>query len=129
MEKLESLVRRMVTYWTNHEPQTALKWLKEGTLGDHLIEIAMHDLSLVYSMGVNDTQRSNLWWDMMSAGELGIFPRETESVDAETRKKIRTLLKMQEPWLVEEALERKNVARDWTPEYPMEYEKPSNEML
>ena len=123
MEKLGPLVRRMVTYWTNHEPRTALKWLKEGTLGDHLIEIAMNDLSLVHSMGADDMQRTCLWSDMMSSGQLGVFPPETERADGEMRKKIRTLLKMQEPWLVEEALERKNVSRDWTPEYPMEYER------
>lgn len=123
MEKLGPLVRRMVTYWTNHEPQTALKWLKEGTLGDHLIEIAMHDLSLVHSMGTDDMQRTCLWSDMMSSGQLGVFPPETEGADGDTRKKIRMLLKMQEPWLVEEALERKNVARDWTPENNREYER------
>ena len=123
MEKLGPLVRRMVTYWTNNESRTSLKWLKEGTLGDHLIEIAMHDLSLVHSMGADDMQRTCLWSDMMSSGQLGVFPPETEGADGETRKKIRTLLKMQEPWLVEEALERKNVSRDWTPEYPMEYER------
>ena len=121
MEKLGSLVRRMVTYWVQHEPQTALKWLREGRLGDRLVEIAMHDMSLVHSMGVNDMQRTCLWSDMMSAGQLGVFPPETERADRETRKKIRELLMEQEPSLVENALERANVGSDWTPEYPTEW--------
>lgn len=129
METLGQLVRRMVTYWTNQEPQTSLKLLMEGRLGDRLVEIAMHDMSLVHSMGTDAMQRSCLWSDMLSSGQLGVFPRESEGSDSDMRRKIRELLMDQEPWLVEEALERKNVARDWTPEYPMEYEKPSNEML
>ena len=124
MEPLGRLVRQMVKYWVEHEPLTALKLLKEERLGDRLIEIAMHDMEMVYAMGADDMQRACLWSDMMSSGQLGVFPTRTERADAETRKMVQTLLKMQEPWLVEEALERKNVSRSWTPENNMEYENP-----
>ena len=123
MDKLGHLVTRMVPYWTQNLPQTSLSLLKENRLGDHLVQTAMSDLSLVYGMGENDMQRECLWSDMMSSGQLGVFPREKESADAETVKKVRTFLKMQQPWLVEEALERANLSRNWTPGYPMEYER------
>jgi hypothetical protein len=123
MDKLGHLVTRMVTYWTQNLPQTSLSLLKENRLGDYLAQTAMSDLSLVYGMGENDMQRKCLWSDMMSSGQLNVFPTQTESADAETRKKVQFLLKMQQPWLVEEALERANLSRDWTPEFPMEYER------
>lgn len=123
METLGQLVRRMVTYWTSQEPQTSLKLLTEGRLGDRLVEIAMHDMSLVHSMGTDAMQRSCLWSDMLSSGQLGVFPRESEGSDSETRRKIRELLMEQEPSLVENALERANVGSDWTPEYPTEWRK------
>lgn len=122
METLGELAERMVLYWTAHEPQTALKWLKECRLGDRLIEIAMSNLSLVHSMGVNDMQRTCLWSDMMSAGELGVFPPETESADEETRNQVYELLRKQGPRLVDEALQRANLGYDWTPEYPTKYQ-------
>lgn len=123
METLGQLVTRMVPYWTEHLPQTSLRLLKVGRLGQHLIETAKSNLSLVYGMGTNDMQRTCLWSDMMSSGQLGVFPRERESADAETRKKVRTFLKMQQPNLVSEALESLNLGFDWTPETPTEFRR------
>ena len=125
METLGQLVRRMVTYWTNKEPQTSLKLLTEGRLGDRLVEIAMHDMSLVHSMGTDAMQRSCLWSDMLSSGQLGVFPMETESSDSDMRMRIRELLVKQEPSLVQSALKRANVGSDWTPEHPTEWEDES----
>lgn len=125
METLGQLVRRMVTYWTSQEPQTSLKLLTEGRLGDRLVEIAMHDMSLVHSMGTDAMQRSCLWSDMLSSGQLGVFPRESEGSDSDMRRKIRELLMDQEPLLVDKALERANVGSDWTPEHPTEWRNES----
>ena len=122
MDRIGTLMTRMVSYWTTHLPHTSLELLRTGRFGDRLLEIARSDLELVHGMGTNEAQRNNLWSDMMSSGQLNIFPTQTEKADPETVKKVKFLLKTAGA-VVDKALEKANMGYDWTPDTPTEYSR------